>query len=202
MDLSEQFAKYGYAKLKLIDQELLNYLKTGIEAHRELIYRANEKKWFSNLEQDLFAFNDDQIPRSFSSYAVPMFETLLLNLKSRFEQVTNKNLEPCYTYTRIYYNKASMAAHKDRPSCEFSSTINIHGGEDWPIYITGYTGETSEVILEPGYGIVYNGTECTHWRDENPGGQVYQTFLHYVDANGPYKDFIYDKRPFLYHRKQ
>ena len=197
----EQFKKNGYVKIKLIDDELLAYLKTALDAHRELQYRANNMKWFSSEEKDLFAFNDDQISKSFSAYAVPMFETLLLTLQSKFEEATGRKLSPCYTYSRIYYHGAEMAAHKDRPSCEFSSTINIFGGEQWPIYITGYTGETSEVILEPGYGIVYNGTECEHWRLENPDGEVYQTFLHYVNSEGPYKDYIFDKRPFLYHIK-
>lgn len=198
MTLSEQFASVGYVKMKLIDDELLSYLKTGVDAHRELRYRLESRRWFSQYEEDLFAFGDGQIPRSFSSYGMPVCETLLLSLRHKFEEVVNKRLDPAYSYTRIYYNKADMKAHKDRPSCEFSSTINIHGGESWPIYITGYNGETSEVLLEPGYGIIYNGTDCEHWRLENPGDEVYQTFLHYIDADGPYRDYIYDKRKFLY----
>lgn len=129
----EQFKKNGYVKIKLIEDELLAYLKIALDAHRELQYRANGLKWFSNKEEDLFAFGDGQIPRSFSAYAVPMFETLLLTLQSKFEEATGRKLSPCYTYSRIYYHGADMEAHKDRPSCEFSSTINIFGGERWPI---------------------------------------------------------------------
>ena len=45
--------------------------------------------------------------------------------------------------------------------------------------------------------IVYNGTELNHWREEFQGKEHTQAFLHYVDANGEYKDFKYDKRPML-----
>ena len=33
-----------------------------------------------------------------------------------------------------------------------------------------------------------------HWREPFT---YLQSFLHYVNANGPYKDFLYDKRPYL-----
>jgi len=198
MDPSEHFKTHGYAKIKLLSDDMCSYLRTSMDTYREYVYREHGKKWWSDKEEDALAFNDRQIPLSFSHYGVPTCEALLHYLKPQFEEILEKSLDPCYTYSRIYYHKAFMEAHKDRPSCEFSSTINLFGGEEWPIYITGYSGETSEVILQPGWGIVYNGTECEHWRNENPGSNVYQTFLHYVDANGPYRDFIFDKRQYIY----
>jgi len=44
---------------------------------------------------------------------------------------------------------------------------------------------------------VYQGTECDHWRNINISKKQIQVFLHYVDKNGPYPEFKYDKREML-----
>jgi hypothetical protein len=43
----------------------------------------------------------------------------------------------------------------------------------------------------------YRGVECPHWREPLNGDHVAQVFLHYVDQNGPYAEWKYDKRPAL-----
>ena len=67
----------------------------------------------------------------------------------------------------------------------------------YPIFIENYEGVASSIVLEPGDMIVYHGTQLNHWREEWFGNEHIQTFFHYVDANGPYKDYKYDKRPML-----
>ena len=52
------------------------------------------------------------------------------------EELTGKQLVPTYSYARIYKNGDELKRHKDRPSCEISTTINL-GGEPWPIFIDG-----------------------------------------------------------------
>jgi hypothetical protein len=39
--------------------------------------------------------------------------------------------------------------------------------------------------------------EVEHWRLPYDGEEQMQAFLHYVDADGPYKDWALDKRPIL-----
>ena len=48
--------------------------------------------------------------------------------------------------------------------------------------------------LGPGDAMLYRGCECPHWRDAFDGEQCAQVFLHYVDADGPYSEWRYDKR--------
>lgn len=145
------------------------------------------------------AFEDDQVHFSFPWYSAYCFESLMVILQKEIENVTAKQLFPCYTYARIMHEGASMAKHKDRPSCEFSATICISEDEKnpYPIYIEDYSGKVHEVFLKPGDMIVYNGTELNHWREEYKGKEQIQCFIHYVDANGPYKDHKFDKRPML-----
>jgi len=43
---------------------------------------------------------------------------------------------------------------------------------------------------------VYSGCEITHWREplNIKNSWHVQGFFHYVDKNGPYAEYIYDKR--------
>ena len=105
-----------------------------------------------------------------------------------------------------------MARHKDRYSCEFSTTMNL-GGDEWPIYLEedpkhGFKkkkepyvhGNTSgkKIILKPGDMLIYSGCEMEHWREPFKGEYHTQVFLHYNDVK---KDTAlankYDKRPHL-----
>jgi hypothetical protein len=53
------------------------------------------------------------------------------------------------------------------------------------------------VYLEPGEAAAYLGCEVEHWREEFTGDWQAQTFLHYVDKNGPNKEWVKDKRNFF-----
>ena len=94
-----------------------------------------------------------------------------------------------------------MHRHKDRFSCEISTTMNL-GGDKWPIYIEpnpkkgghsknkdGSQGEYKseytdgvKVELKPGDMLVYKGNICEHWRDQFTGQDCAQVFLHYNNA--------------------
>ena len=52
------------------------------------------------------------------------------------------------------------------------------------------------LYLEPGDMIVYRGTIVEHWREKFLGLNHAQVFLHYNDADGPFK-IKYDGRPML-----
>jgi hypothetical protein len=53
------------------------------------------------------------------------------------------------------------------------------------------------IYLKPGDLAVYRGIENEHWREpltfSEPVWHV-QAFLHYVDQNGPYSEYKFDKR--------
>jgi hypothetical protein len=50
------------------------------------------------------------------------------------EKQTGLKLIPTYSYARIYKKGDILHRHKDRFSCEISTTLNL-GGDSWPIYI-------------------------------------------------------------------
>ena len=123
-------------------------------------------------------------------YGDPAMESLMLNKLSRMEYETGLELLPTYAFWRMYSWNADLKKHKDRPSCEVSVTVCIGScGTSWPIYMDGV-----ECDLQPGDAAIYMGCEVEHWRNNFEGDWQAQTFLHYVDKNGPYRNFFKDNR--------
>lgn len=138
-------------------------------------------------------FGDTQSPHSWVTYSNPVCEALLLTVQPLVERETGKALFPTYSYARIYWKGATLNKHKDRPSCQYSSTINISNDPDpWPIFMEGH-----EAILNPGDLVVYKGMEVEHWREPYLGNEQIQIFLHFVDQNDIHANLKFDGRPCL-----
>lgn len=136
---------------------------------------------------------DNLVPNSFSAYALPETEKLLLELTPIVSQTIGKELYPTYSYCRIYYTGASMRPHTDRSACEISLSLSL-SGDPWPLWFR--LGKDSVPIsLKKGDAVLYNGLELEHWRNEYTGPGCTQVFLHWVVADGDYSDWKYDKRP-------
>ena len=86
-------------------------------------------------------WTDQQIPNTYSHYADPVMETLLVKMLPIMKQHTGLDLVPTYSYARLYKNGDELKRHKDRPSCEISTTLNL-GGDIWPIFIDGTGADT------------------------------------------------------------
>ena len=129
----------------VLPTEQLDHMDLEFELLRKLQYMSNGQS-----EDNKFAFNDTQISNSFAYYSALPFEALSLQLQPLMEEITGKNLYPTYTYARIYYNGATMAIHKDRPSCEYSATVNISIDEEpWEIWFETLAGEKKSINLWP-----------------------------------------------------
>ena len=61
-------------------------------------------------------------------------ETLLQKVKPIMEKESGVKLTETYSYARIYKKGDELKRHKDRYSCEISTTMNL-GGDDWPIFL-------------------------------------------------------------------
>lgn len=134
---------------------------------------------------------DSQIPKSNSYYNLPVCNILLGRLLDRISKEAGKKLRPTYTYCRVCFKGAELKPHKDRPSCEYSVTLNLSQSHPWVIFM----GRRS-VTQSPGDGVLYRGCEIEHSRPEFTGDEYIQVFLHYVDSEGPYKDHVYDMKNF------
>lgn len=125
-----------------------------------------------------------------SFYADPLMESLLCLSLEKMQQETSLELLPTYSFTRMYTKFATLKKHTDRPSCEVSVTVQLGScGTEWPIFI-----DNNPILLENGDAVIYLGMELEHWREEFIGDHHAQVFLHYVDKNGPYAEWVRDKR--------
>jgi len=116
-----------------------------------------------------------------------------------FEKACGKELYPTYSYARLYDTQGEVLEnHVDRDACEISATITLgFDGNVWSIYMGDSEDKTNPTKIDMGIGdaVLYKGSEKYHWRESYfEGNWQAQVFLHYVDKNGKYADWKYDKR--------
>ncbi len=205
------FNKYQVIKGAL-SYELANFIFNYFLLKRDAV----EFMYENNITYDTGMFgtwSDKQVPNTYSHYADNVMETLLVKMLPVMAKETGLNLVPTYSYARIYKKGDILRRHKDRPSCEISTTLNL-GGDPWPIFIDG-TGADSvideyksiikpnapkgtKVLLDVGDMLVYSGCELEHWREPFEGEDCAQVFLHYNDASGKdAENNKYDRRPMI-----
>ena len=142
--------------------------------------------------------NDDLISNSYSVYGSLFSDPLLEILRPKIEEITGKKLYSSFSYARVYYTDGEMEAHIDRPSCEYALTITIsHDGTPWDIHLQDYNKNRICATLDVGCGILYHGSKIPHWREPYTGKEQIQFMLFWVDADGEFSDFKYDKRQLL-----
>ena len=195
-----------------ISFELANFLYNYFLLKREAVDYMYSNNWTYD-NGILGTWKDEQIPNTYSIYGDAAFDTLLMKVLPVMKYETGLDVIPTYSYARIYKKGDILKRHKDRPSCEISTTLNL-GGDAWPIFIdpTGSDNVIDEyknihkpgapkgvkVDLKPGDMLIYSGCELEHWREPFEGQLCGQVFLHYNHADGQFaKSNLYDKRPML-----
>ena len=195
------FKKNKYKVLKqAISPELAKFVYSYFLNKRTAARFLFDEKYLSPFNTEYGVWNDAQVPNTYSHYSDMAMETLLQTLNPKMESETGLKLYPTYSYARIYKKGDILARHKDRYSCEVSTTLNL-GGEPWPIYLdpTGRKGQAGiKVDLEPGDMLIYSGCDLEHWREEFKGKNCGQVFLHYNKSSSKTaKENYLDKRPIL-----
>jgi hypothetical protein len=166
---------------------------------------------FVEFIQDYFAmkancgdFNSDtpQVVGSYEWYSDAMAETILQNSCQAISTQIGINILPTYSFTRLYLEGDVLEKHIDRPECEISATLSLgysNNGFINPIYFSKDIDENDakEILLTPGDLCVYSGCTLYHWRPPIKNKWLLQTFLHFVNSEGIYKNKIYDSRPYL-----
>jgi len=201
--LSFQEKKYQVIK-QALSYELANFIFNYFLLKREAV------AWMykNNITYDcgmLGTWTDQQIPNTYSIYADQVMETLLMKVLPRMEDETGLNLIPTYSYARLYKQGDILKRHKDRPSCEISTTIHL-GGDKWSIFMdpTGSDNvvdeyknihkpnapKGNEVILDIGDMLVYSGCDLEHWREPFQGTTCGQVFLQSFVGMFPFNDML------------
>ena len=170
---------------------------------KKQVYDTCLKYRYISPYENMFGFyetKEEQVENTYCAYSDIAMETLMLKCQPQMEKETGLKLYPAYSYARAYKKGDELKRHKDRFSCEISTTMNL-GGDNWPIYLepSGKTGKKGvRVDLKPGDMLVYKGCELEHWREKFKGKECVQVFLHYNNSKTPNaKNNIFDTRPHL-----
>lgn len=183
MNPSNDFAQKGYC---IVEQAI----------SKELRDIATQYALFDEMQN--FTADVAQVEKAHAKYADPLMESILLLMQNKIEEITSLSLAPTYSFFRVYRPGDELTVHKDRPSCEISATLFLNASEmseHWPIFMSG-----KRVELEPGDMAIYRGCDLEHYREKMLGSKEswhVQTFLHYVDTNGPFTEWAFDKRKSL-----
>ena len=160
---------------------------------------------------------DTQTNSLVSEYGDYLMETIMDMSTPVVEQNVQKKLVPTYSFFRIYDKNSDLKVHTDRPSCEY--TVALCLGADphdkpYEIFI-GEEDETSDYKyynnekkyqryridhkfpVVPNSAVIFKGMDKIHWREYCTHDHFMTVFLHYVDQDGEYKDYKYDKRSML-----
>ena len=217
------FKKKRYQIIRgALSKELANFIFNYMMLQRDAVDHMRKKQRVNPANPFIGNRVDQQVPGAYSKYADWVMETLLMFMIPVMKAKTGLELIPTYSYTRLYEKGHILRRHKDRPSCEVSTTLHL-GGDDWPIFLDPsgqdfvigarnpvdgaymesiYTKPGApkgiRVDLKVGDMLIYAGCELEHWREPFQGNVCSQVFLHYNHANGPFaKTNLYDKRPLL-----
>jgi hypothetical protein len=209
------FKKNKYTVIRqAISKDLATFVANYFNMKKQVYDTCMKNRYISPYETLLgyYEKENEQIPNTYSCYSDLAMETLMLKCQPIMEKTTGLKLYPAYTYARIYKKGDELKRHKDRFSCEISTTMNL-GGDDWSIYLSpnenvgipngkDITVESKakglKVDLKPGDMLVYSGCELEHWRKPFKGEECIQVFLHYNNSEtAGSKENIFDKRPHL-----
>ncbi len=208
------FKKNKYQVIrKALSEPMAYFCKRYFTFKRQVANTLFTERYISPYDSMYGTWEDGQVPNTYSCYADLVMEVLLVELLPLMQKKTGLKLTPNYSYGRIYKKGDILKRHKDRFSCEISTTLNL-GGEPWPIYLdpTGKDFVIDEqknlikpnapkgkkITLHPGDMLIYRGNELEHWREPFEGEECIQVFLHYNNAASKGSDKnLFDGRPHL-----
>ena len=210
--MSFKTKKYQIIRAAL-SKELANFIFNYMMLQRDAVDFMMKNNKVNPANPFIGTRTDPQTPGCYTKYADWVMETLLQYMRPIMKSKTGMDLVPTYSYTRLYEKGNILKRHKDRPSCEISTTLHL-GGDPWPIFLdpSGADFVIDEyknihkpgapkgirVDLKVGDMLLYSGCDLEHWREPFEGTICSQVFLHYNHANGPFaKTNLYDKRPLL-----
>ena len=208
------FKKKKYQVIReALSKELSNFIFNYMMLQRDAVDFMMKNNKVNPANPFIGTRTDPQIPGAYSKYADWVMETLLQYMRSIMKAKTGMDLVPTYSYTRLYEKGNILKRHKDRPSCEISTTMHL-GGDEWPIFLdpsgADFVVDEYKQTIKPGAPkgvrvdlkvgdmLIYSGCELEHWREPFQGTVCSQVFLHYNHANGPFaKTNLLDGRPLL-----
>lgn len=186
-----------------MDQDLnknYNYSKDSIKIISKFI--END---FVEFIQDYIAINvnsnqydtDHQIfTYGYKFYSDPLIETILQNSCESIFNLIDVKIVPTYSLTQMYMRDDEYI-NDINDSSEISAILFLGCSDEIPpVYI-----KNDSINLSPGDLLIYDSHRIKPYRKTIKNKWLLESTLNYVNVDGPYKDNIYDRRPYLGFKK-
>ena len=197
------FKKDKYVVIReAVSKDMATFIYNYFLMKKQVYDTCLKQRYISTYETLLgeYESSNGQMPNTYASYGDIVTETLMLKCQPIMEKTTGLKLQPAYTYARLYKKGDVLKRHKDRFSCEISTTLFL-GGDKWDLYLKPSSQKGRKEIkvnLNQGDMLVYSGCELEHWRTKFKGRDCCQVFLHYNNEKTPGSEQnLFDKRPHL-----
>jgi hypothetical protein len=127
-----------------------------------------------------------------------LMETILQNCCESLSKIIGINLLPTYSCVNFHMNGDKYENDKEESS-EISAILFLGtSGEESDLINFGEDRTYfSNITLSKGDLFIYKNLEYKCWREEINNKWLLESVLNFVDSEGEYKDFIYDKRSYL-----
>jgi len=202
MDVVGDYHEDGYALVRgLIGNEVAQAFLAGLKADMGggAIPLSRVTQHVNLLRRPAFEV--------YGHFYKPML-AFLWGLTPTISEIVGRKLLPTYDYFRLYREGDVCRVHFDRLSCEHSLSLTLaySDGRPWNLDL-GRTRQDpsarvdedfgdeafSSLAMEPGDAVLYQGVHHRHGRvSANPNRWSAHLFLHWVDADGPYRDQAFD----------
>jgi len=133
-----------------------------------------------NLEKDGWMYDN-----SYGFGSIPEYEQLLDELTPLIKEKTGfENIKRENSYTRIYFNGATLKPHVDREGLDITLSICTYSdiNKNWPLYVEVAPNDVQPFETHVGDGALILGTKMKHWRDDlvcDVNKKVIQSFYHW-----------------------
>lgn len=182
----QDFTQHGWLTVpNFLDRQMCDtlYQYCRVQAQRIRLKQQHDPAHYNKAWDG--TFTDSQAPGNYAFYGDPIQDVVMHQNLDAIMNCVDLELQPAYSYWRLYVEGSDLKNHVDRESCEISVTINLGQSEvaPWPIHLRTQGGVHS-IGLEPGDALIYRGCDIPHWRDALPKGDCAQVFWHFTDMQG------------------
>lgn len=127
-----------------------------------------------------------------------LMETILQNSCEAISEIIGIKLLPTYSLVHLHMNGDSFENNKNESS-EISAILSLgNSGDDEDfIYFAKTKSNIKELNLSKGDLLVYRNMNFDCWREPIKNKWLLESVLNFVDSEGHYSEYIYDKRPYL-----
>lgn len=132
-----------------------------------------------------------------------IYKAIYSELQAMLEWWTGTRLKHTSTFgVRIYHRDSMLINHVDRADTHLASAViqvdqDVDEDGGWPLEVLGPDGACTEVYLQPGELVLYEGARFRHGRPMRLQGEYFANiFSHFAprDWHGPQKSPAYDGR--------